>query len=156
MIFLCLFYHFQLFSCEGKNILVAKQQSVMVFLKVCGKPLVRLFCAVLDCLSKRVSCILEQPERMLSEECRLLFEQTSLLKTRTHFFMFCSTTDATLVIIFKPYHSYKLQFNLLAKRFYIRVSLLDYMFATANEHTVVFPDLMNYFLSGLYRLTFLA
>ena len=74
--------------------------------------------------------------RMLSEECRLLFKQAPLLKTPTHFFLFCSTTDATLVIIFKPYHSYKLQFSLPSKRFYIRVSLLDYMFATANEHSL--------------------
>ena len=35
IIFLCLFYQFQLFPCEGENILVAKQQSVMAFPKMC-------------------------------------------------------------------------------------------------------------------------
>ena len=34
-IFLCLFYQIQFFSCECENIPVAKQQSVMVFPKVC-------------------------------------------------------------------------------------------------------------------------
>ena len=70
-------------------------------------------------------------------KCRLLFERVPLPKTRTRTFFILRDDRCSMSYSFWNHHSNKLQFNLPAKRLYIiAFLLLDYILATANEHSL--------------------
>ena len=97
MIFLCLFRQFQLFFCEGEKISVAKQKSVMIFSKMCY---ITLSTITLRCPRPPFpTCMCTLVELSVGKR-RLLLERVPLPKTQTQSFLFCTTTDATYVIIF--------------------------------------------------------
>ena len=137
MIFLCLFYLFQLFSCECENIPVANQQPAMVFPKLCDKTLSTI---TLRCPRPPLQTCSGHfggaPKRLAGRECGLLFVRVPLPKGSNVVLFILRDDRCSMSYIFRNHQSNKLLLNLSPKRFYIRVFLLDYMLASANEYSL--------------------